>query len=106
LGFLLSIYDEYVSGYKDRRAAGKDEISAGLKALGNALTHIMILSDQIVGSWKPEVEKDTVVVRANPLVALSAAEKKALSGAAAKYSEFFGLKARLVMELSDRQSIP
>src|SRR5262245_27272991 len=40
---LLSIYDELLSGYKDHRAAATDEISARLKSLGNALTHIMVV---------------------------------------------------------------
>lgn len=96
--YLLSIYDEYVSGYKDRRAAATDEIARRLKSLGNALTHIVVVNDQIVGSWKPVPDKETVLVRASPLVGLSKTETHALSEAARRYGQFFGLEAGLSME--------
>jgi hypothetical protein len=98
--YLLSIYDEFVSGYKDHRAAGTDEIAARLKSLGNALTHIMVVSDQFVGAWKPVLEKDSVLVRASPFVSLSRTETQALAKAARKYGEFLALKAKLSMEFN------
>jgi hypothetical protein len=101
--YLLSIYDEYVSGYKDHRAALTDEMAARLKSLGNALTHIMVITDQIVGTWKPVLEKDTVLVRASPLAGLSKTQTQALAKAARKYGEFFALKARLSMGHNTQQ---
>ena len=98
--YLLSVYDEFVSGYKDRRAAVSDEIATRLKSLGNALTHILVVGDQIVGTWKPVLEKGAVLVRASPFVGLSGAETQALAMAARKYGEFFAREARLSMELS------
>lgn len=98
--YLLSIYDEFVSGYKDHRGAATEEIGARLKSLGNALTHIMIVGDQFVGAWKPVLEKNTVVVRASPFVSLSGTETKALAKAAAEYGEFFGLTAKLSIEFN------
>src|SRR5262249_29764738 len=41
--YLLSTYDEFISGYKDHRAVATDEIGARLKSLGNVLTHIMVV---------------------------------------------------------------
>jgi hypothetical protein len=96
--YLLSVYDEFVSGYKDRHAAVTDDIAARLRALGNALTHILVIGDQVVGSWKPELKKGTVHVRASPLIALSGAETQALAKAARKYGEFLAREARLRIE--------
>jgi hypothetical protein len=93
--YLLSVYDEFVSGYKDRRAAVTDEIATRLKSLGNALTHILIVGDQIVGSWKPVLEKGAVLVRASPFVGLSGAETQALAQAVRKYGKFLAREARL-----------
>jgi hypothetical protein len=101
--YLLSIYDEYVSGYKDRRAAVTAQIAKRLKSLGNALTHIMVISDQIVGTWKPVLGKATVLVRASPLVSLSGTETQALAKAARKYGEFLALGARLSMDLDPKR---
>jgi hypothetical protein len=71
-----------------------------LKSLGNALTHIMVVSDQFVGAWKPVLEKDTMLVRASPFVSLSRTESQALAKAAHKYGEFYALKAKLSMEFN------
>jgi hypothetical protein len=98
--YLLSIYDEFVSGYKVHRAAVTDEIAARLKSLGNALTHIMVVSDQCVGTWKPVLEKDTALVRARPFASLSSTETQALAKAACKYGEFLALKGKLSMEFN------
>jgi hypothetical protein len=96
--YLLSAHDEFVSGYKDRRAGVTDDIAARLKSLGNALTHILVVGDQIIGSWKPVLDKETVLVRARPLRNLSAAETQALAKVARKYAEFVGRKSRLEIE--------
>jgi hypothetical protein len=97
--YLLSIYDEYISGYKDRRAVVTDEIAARLKSLGNALTHVLVVGDQIAGSWKPEMQKGTMFVRTNPLIDLSGVEREALALAALAYGEFFSWEARLSVDL-------
>jgi hypothetical protein len=98
--YLLSIYDEYISGYKHRRAGVTDEVAARLKSLGNALTHVMVVADQIVGAWKPVLEKDTVIVRASPLADLSNTEIQALARAARKYGEFLGKTTKLTTGLN------
>jgi hypothetical protein len=98
--YLLSIYDEFVSGYKDRSAAVTDEVAARLKSLGNALTHVVLVNFQFLGTWKPVLEKDTVLVRASPFASLSRTETQALAKAARKYGEFLALKPRLSMEFN------
>src|SRR5262249_10119843 len=50
--YLLSIYDEYISGYKDRSDIVSNENGAKLQGMGNALTHVIVVDGQIVGTWK------------------------------------------------------
>ena len=79
---LLSIYDEYVSGYKDRSAIGGAAVGARLVAMGNALTSIIVLDGQIVGTWKRAIGKETVTIVADLFKRLSTGENRALAAAA------------------------
>jgi hypothetical protein len=92
---LLSIYDEYISSYKDHTAQVTDEHAARLRALGNALTHVIIINGRIVGTWKPTLKKREVVIDTTVFRRLSSAELGALSKAACRYGEFHGLGADL-----------
>jgi hypothetical protein len=94
--WLLSVYDEYLSGYKDRSAIGEAEVGATLKAMGNALSHVVVIDGQIVGTWKRTLRRDAVVVEMNPFNRLTAAECRAVNMAAQQYGEFLGLPAVLV----------
>jgi hypothetical protein len=89
--YLLSVYDEYVSGYKDRSAIGDAEHTAKLVSLGNALTHIIVVDGQIVGTWKRTIRKGTVVIETNPFTQLTKAENRAIAVAARQYGEFLDL---------------
>jgi hypothetical protein len=88
---LLSIYDEYVSSYKDRTAFCTAEIADRLKALGNELTSIMVVNGQIVGTWKRTLNKKTLVIKTNPFRQLTKTENRAVSSAIQQHGEFFGL---------------
>jgi hypothetical protein len=85
---LLSIYDEYVSGYKDRSAIGTSEAGARLIALGNALTCIIVVDSQIVGTWKRRLGKDAVAIETTLFARLTKAESRALALAARRYGDF------------------
>ena len=85
---LLSIYDEYVSGYKDRSAMGGAAVGAKLVAMGNALTSIIVLDGQIVGTWKRAIGKETVTIVADLFNRLSTGENRALAAAARRYGEY------------------
>jgi hypothetical protein len=96
---LLSVYDEYVSGYKDHRAVVTDEMAARLKSRGNTPAHSVVVGGQIVGTWRPVIGKDVVLVRTSPLAGLSRTQTQALAGAAHKYGEFLGLDVKLSTDL-------
>jgi hypothetical protein len=89
--YLLSIYDEYTIGYKDRSAIGEREHGERLMAMGNALQNVIIIDGQIVGTWRRTMTKDSVVVELNPLRSLTEAEDRAVVGAIGEYAAFLGL---------------
>jgi hypothetical protein len=99
---LLSIYDEYVSGYKDRSAIANERIGARLSALGNSLSHIVVVDGQVAGTWKPTIERHSVVVGVDIFRRLTKAEDRAVSAAVVKYRDFVGMPLRL--ERSSAQS--
>jgi hypothetical protein len=96
LAHLLSIYDEYISGYKDRSAVCSAEVGERLKAMGNAVTYIVVLDGQIVGSWKRTLRKDAAIVETNLFSRLTKAQNGAVAAAVQQYGKFLGLPAELV----------
>lgn len=91
----LSVYDEYISSYKDRSAMDANRLANLFSGMGNALQYLMILDGQLAGTWKRTIKKDAVIIKMNPLTDLSEAEIRALSLAAQRYGEFLGLPAVL-----------
>jgi hypothetical protein len=92
---MLSIYDEYISGYKDHRPVAQAGVGASLQALGNALTYIIVIDGQVVGSWRRSLHRDHVAVELNPFKRLTEAEERAVTEAARRYGEFLGLAVEL-----------
>ena len=90
---LLSIYDEYISGYKDRSAIVSARNGARLMAMGNALTSIVVVNGQITGTWKRRVEKGTALITIEPFDRLTKAERQALEAAVQAYGDFLGMPA-------------
>ncbi|MEO8000205.1 MAG: winged helix DNA-binding domain-containing protein [Gemmatimonadaceae bacterium] len=92
---LLSIYDEYVSSYKDRGAIGRAVDGPKLVAMGNALTGIVLVNGQIVGSWKRTQKKSEVAVDVKLLRKLSKTERAAVVVTAEQYAAFNNKKLQL-----------
>jgi hypothetical protein len=92
---LLSIYDEYVSGYKDRSAIISAKNGARLLAMGNALSGIVVVNGQIVGVWKRVFSDATVNVRLDLFSRLKATETSALHSALEKYGDFIAMRVEL-----------
>lgn len=95
---LLSVYDEYISGYKDRSAIDAHHLAPQFSALGNALQYIVILDGQIVGTWKRTTRKDAVSIQARVYKKLSEAEQQAVFLAANQYAAFLGLSLELALQ--------
>ncbi len=90
IAHLLSIYDEYISSYKDRSAMGNEKDGEKMKAMGNDLTHIIIIDGQIIGTWK-RVQGKSVIIKPNFFRQLKTVEKQAFVQAAEEYGRFLDL---------------
>lgn len=89
--YLLSIYDEYVIGYKEWSAIADDDDAARLRALGNDLTSVVVVDGRITGTWKRTVGKRSVTVTPRPLRALEPEEMDAVAAAAQRLGAFLDL---------------
>jgi len=92
--YLLSIYDEYISGYKDRSAMVGQTHAAKLSALGNALSYIVVIDGQILGTWKRSITKSAVAIEANCFKRLTKREQHAVALAAQRYARFVDLQLK------------
>ena len=93
--FLLSVYDEYISGYKDRSAIVDAKHATKLIAMGNALNYVIVVSGQIVGTWKRTFSKEAVIIERNLFRPLTQPENRAVASAADQYGLFVGLPVEL-----------
>jgi hypothetical protein len=86
--YLLPNFDEYTVGYTDRSAIFDALHTNKLDPRGGLLTNTMVLDGQVVGTWKRNFKKNTVVIEANPFVPLSNTETRAFAVSANRYGAF------------------
>jgi hypothetical protein len=91
IAYLLSVYDEYISGYKDRSAIDANHLADLFKGMGNALQYIIVLDGQLVGTWKRTIKNNTVIIETNLFTELAEVEIQAVKLATGQYGEFLGL---------------
>lgn len=96
MAHLLSIYDEYVSSYRDRSAMIDQRHAARLRGKGNALSYIVVINGRIVGTWRRKVTKAAVIIEADLFVRPTRAQKRAVEAAAERYGGFVGRSVELV----------
>ncbi len=89
--YLLSIYDEYTIGYRDRSAISDAAAGEILAGMGNALQNVIVLDGRVVGTWRRTLGKEKLGVELNPFRALSEEERVAVAAAGERLAEFFGL---------------
>jgi len=90
--YLLSVYDEYISSYKDRSAINAHHLAELFSGMGNALQYVVILDGQLVGTWKRMLKKDSVIVKVSLFTDIPEAGRQAIMQAAQQYSLFLGLQ--------------
>ncbi len=93
---LLSIYDEYVSSYRDRSAIVSPEHGRRLINQGAALVWIIVRDGQIVGTWRRVLAPGRVTIEPTLFVRFSRAERDALAEAARRYGVFLGLPVDVI----------
>ncbi|MFN8468391.1 MAG: winged helix DNA-binding domain-containing protein [Caldilineaceae bacterium] len=96
VAYLLSIYDEYVIGYKEWSAIASAEDAARLRALANDLTSVVLVDGRIVGTWKRAIDKRRATVTLRPLRPLEPEEMDAIAAAADRLGAFLGLPVTLI----------
>ena len=94
--YLLSIYDEYNSSYKDRSAMSDAQTTEKLIALGSDLQFIVVVDGRVVGTWKRTLAKAAVTVTLNLFVRLTKPQQRAVAQAAERFGAFVGLPVVLV----------
>ncbi len=92
---LLSVYDEYISGYKDRSAAVGANNAVKLSDPGSALANTVVVDGQVVGRWSRAIKSDSALISMNLFEALSDAQHRAIDAEIKRYGRFLQLTARL-----------
>jgi hypothetical protein len=101
---LLSIYDEYVSSYRDRSAIVSPDHGRRLVNQGAALVWAIVLDGQIVGTWRRVVARGRVTIEPTLFVRFSRAERDALGAAARRYGAFLGLPVDVMDAQTSRRA--
>jgi hypothetical protein len=87
---LLSIYDEYISSYRDRSAICAPVYGKRLVGMGSALAYVLAVDGQIVGTWRRTFAKRVVRMEVTPFRKLTVPEKEADREATGRFLRFLG----------------
>lgn len=90
IAHLLSIYDEYVSSYKDRSAMASAEDGKRLVGMGNALGYVFLVDGRIAGTWSRALAPRSVRIQLTAFRKLTRAEQRAVVAAATRFTRFIG----------------
>ncbi len=97
---LLSIYDEYVSSYRDRSAICDPAYASRLAAMGNALTSVLVVGGRVIGTWSRSVAPREVEVTIQTFRPLTKEENAAVRSAAERFASFWGSDRTLDLVLA------
>jgi len=86
---LLPVYDEYLVAYRDHQAVPRPAYVLG------SFQHALVIAGQVAGTWRIVPGPTRPVVDVTPLRRLTAAERRALTQAAARYGRFLGVPLSL-----------
>jgi hypothetical protein len=92
---LLPNYDEYAGSYRDHRPTFDRALLGSRWADELFAAHLVIRDGYLVGGWKRELSRDTVIVRPDLLVELDDEDLAALTAEAERFGRFHGLAARV-----------
>lgn len=94
--FLLPGFDEYMLGYRDRRAALDPQHAQRVIPGGNGVFQPTIVIDgRIAGVWKRTVKKNSLHVTLEPFTPLSEIEQAGVVTAVERYGRFMEIPVRL-----------
>jgi len=85
--FLLPAYDEFLIGYKDRRASLAPEHAALVKN-ANGLGATVVWDGRVIGTWTRETKRDEVIIHARPFEDWPDEARQAVDQATEQYGAF------------------
>lgn len=88
---LLSGFDEYYMGFKDKRPMLDEAFSKHLSPPNGLLPYIILLNGKVAGTWRRNIKKNVIGLEYAPFKPFSAAQQKALKDAAKSYGKFMEL---------------
>ncbi|HET6361293.1 MAG TPA: winged helix DNA-binding domain-containing protein [Gemmatimonadota bacterium] len=89
--YLLSLYDELISSYRDRSAMVEPRHAKKLVGMGNALSAVIAIDGRVVGTWKRRMSAKAVTIETRHFDPPSRSRARAVAAAARRYGEFLGL---------------
>jgi hypothetical protein len=92
---LLPAFDEYLVSYKDRSAMLDTRHARRVNAGGGLLGPTIVVSGQVVGTWRRTLTKRTVEIALSPFERPTAPVVRSVEAAAARYARFLGLAPTL-----------
>jgi winged helix DNA-binding protein len=95
---LMSIYDEYISGYRDRSAMVSTARASRLYKMGPSGINIVVVNGVVVGRWTRTFARDTVTVTIQLFDSLTRAERRAVEATAEQFGAFLQLPVALVVK--------
>lgn len=94
--FLLSGFDEFMLGYKDRDATLEAAFAERICPGNNGVFLPTVVSKgRVVGTWKRTLKKEDVIITAKAFTDFSTSEREGIASAAERYARFLGLGLRL-----------
>lgn len=89
-------FDEYLLGYRDRRAVLNPTYAGKVVPGGNGMFKpIIVIDGRVVGTWKRTIRKTKVLVNLDPFESLSRAPMETVAVAAEPYGGFLGLPVEI-----------
>jgi predicted NodU family carbamoyl transferase len=86
---LLPVYDEYLVAYRDHQAVPRPAYVLG------SFQHALVIAGQVAGTWTTVSSVKGARVDVTPLRRFTAAERRALGQAVARYRRFLGLSVSM-----------
>jgi hypothetical protein len=94
---LLQGYDEYIMGYTETKHVLARPGTTWSPATPPVFALVILLDGRGAGFWRRTITKGTVVIEAALTEAFDVAQLRVLEDEAARYGEFLGLAATLVL---------
>ncbi|WP_162946621.1 winged helix DNA-binding domain-containing protein [Chitinophaga barathri] len=88
---LLSGFDEYYMGFKDKGLMLDKEFSKPMSTPNGLLPYIILLNRKVAGTWRRNIKKNIIGMEYTPFKPFTAAQQKALKEAAKPFGKFIGL---------------